>query len=158
MSEGALLRKVKELNSLPCASKPETRFLQALGNPSGGGILPQNATLMQRAVEEWERTVCENKAVAILDQLQKGRPVLIQPDGGAMLIAIVLDKPLHKAQALVDDPHAFLEEISQVLADQRMHPILENILSTIQGDAAKQSTDSASSSDARMPVGDDQFQ
>ena len=158
VSEGSLLRKVKELNSLPCASKPDTRFLQALGNPSGDGITPQNATLMQRAVQEWERTVCENKAVAILDQLQKGRPALIQPDGGAMLIAIVLDKPLHKAQALVDNPHAFLEEISQVLADQRMHPILEHMLSTIQGDTAKQSTDSASSSDARMPVGDDQFQ
>ena len=66
----SLLRKVRELNSLPRASKPDTCFLQELGNPSGG-IPPQNATLMQRAVEEWERTVCENKAVAILDQLQK---------------------------------------------------------------------------------------
>ena len=158
VSEGALLRNVRELNSLPRASRPDTRFLQELGNPSGGGIPRQNATLMQRAVEEWERTVCENKAVAILDQLQKDCPTLIQPDGGAMLIAIVLDKPLPEAQALVDNPHAFLQEISQVLADQRMHPILEHMLSTIQGDTAKQSTDSASSSDARRPVGDDQFQ
>ena len=158
VSEEALRRNVRELNSLPRASSPDTLFLQELGNPSRSSIPPQNATLMQRAVEEWERTVCENKAVAILDQLQKGRPALIQPDGGAMLIAIVLDKPLPEAQALVDNPHAFLQEISQVLADQRMHPILEHMLSTIQGDTVKQSTDSASSSDARRPIGDDQFQ
>ena len=75
-----------------------------------------------------------------------------------MLIAIVLDKPPPEAQALVDILHAFLQESSLVLADQRMHPILEHMLSTIQGDTVKQSTDSASSSDARKPIGDDQFQ
>ena len=54
------------------------------------------------ATSSWRvRTVCENKAVAILDQLQEGRPALIQQDGGAMLIAIVLDKALPEAQALV---------------------------------------------------------
>ena len=61
--------------------------------------------------------VCENKAVAVLDQLQEGRPALIQ-EGGAMLIAIVLDKPLPEAQSLVDNPKAFLQEITQVLADK----------------------------------------
>ena len=50
-------------------------------------------TLAQRALEEWERTLCENKAVAILEQMQAGRPALIQKDGGEMLIAIVLDRP-----------------------------------------------------------------
>ena len=33
----------------------------------------------------------QNKAVAILAQMQAGRPALIQKDGGEMLIAIVLD-------------------------------------------------------------------
>ena len=37
---------------------------------------------------------CENKAVAILEQMQAGRPALIQKDGGEMLIAIVLDRLL----------------------------------------------------------------
>ena len=36
-----------------------------------------------------------------LAQMQAGRPVLIQKDGGEMLIAIVLDRPLADAKALV---------------------------------------------------------
>ena len=59
-------------------------------------------------MEEWERTLCENKAVTILEQMQEGRPVLIQKDGGEMLIGMVLDRPLSEAQALVEDPAAFL--------------------------------------------------
>ena len=35
--------------------------------------------------------------------MQAGRPALIQKDGGEMLIAIVLDRPLAEAKALVDD-------------------------------------------------------
>ena len=59
---------------------------------------PQTGTLAQRSLEEWERTLCENKAVAILAEMQAGRPALIQKDGGEMLIAIVLDRPLTEAQ------------------------------------------------------------
>ena len=44
---------------------------------------------------------CENKAVAILNKMQQGKTTLIKKDGGEMLIAIVLDKPLLEAQALV---------------------------------------------------------
>ena len=43
---------------------------------------PQTCTLAQRVLEEWERTLCENKAVAILEQMQAGRPALIEKDGG----------------------------------------------------------------------------
>ena len=64
-------------------------------------------------MEEWERTLCENKAVAILEQMQEGRPALIQKDGGEMLIAMVLDRPLSEAQALVEDPIAFLPRNNQ---------------------------------------------
>ena len=39
-----------------------------------------------------------------LAQMQAGRPVLIQKDGGEMLIAIVLDRPLADAKALVFFP------------------------------------------------------
>jgi len=70
-----------------------------LGTPTAQNA-PQTGTLAQR-VEEWERTLCENKAVAILAQMQAGRPALIQKDGGEMLIAIVLDRPLADAKALV---------------------------------------------------------
>ena len=40
--------------------------------------------------------------MAILEQMQTGRPALIKKDGGEMLIAIVLDRPLAEAQALVN--------------------------------------------------------
>ena len=63
--------------------------------------------------------------------LQEGRPPLFQQDGGAMLIAIVLDRPLQEAQTLVDQPLQFLQEIKRVLDDQKEHPILERMLRTI---------------------------
>ena len=66
VTEHALRRNIEELRSLPPASSPESPFLRKLGQPGQGHIPPQNATLMQRAVEEWECTLCENKAVAIL--------------------------------------------------------------------------------------------
>ena len=50
------------------------------------------------------RNLCENKAVSILEQMQAGRPALIKKDGGEMLIAIVLDRPLAEAKALVEAP------------------------------------------------------
>ena len=75
-----------------------------------------------------------------------------------MLIAIVLDKPLPEAQALVDSPHAFLQEITQVLADKQTHPVLQHMLRTIQDDTAKEATGSASSTGGRKTVEDDQFQ
>ena len=62
-----------------------------------------------------------------------------------MLIAIVLDRPLKEAQALVDQPLQFLQEIKRVLDDQKTHPILERMLRTIQGDAMKQDSSSTSS-------------
>ena len=45
--------------------------------------------------------MCENKAVAILAEIQAGRPTIIHKDGGEMLIAIVLDRPLAEAKELV---------------------------------------------------------
>ena len=53
--------------------------------------------------------MCENKAVAILAEVQAGRPTIIHK-GGEMLIAVVLDKPLVEAKAQVDDPAAFTRE------------------------------------------------
>jgi len=50
------------------------------------------------------RTLCENKAVAILAEVQAGRPTIIHKDGGEMLIAIVLDRLLAEAKAPVDGP------------------------------------------------------
>jgi len=83
-----------------------------LGTPAAQNAPPQTGTLAQRALEEWERTLCENKAVAILAQMQAGRQALIQKDGGEMRIAIVFDRPLAEAKVLVDDPAAFTREMT----------------------------------------------
>jgi len=85
----------------------DSPFLKALGTPTIRTASAQTGEPAQRAVEEWERNVCENKAVAILNKMQEGKTTLIKKDGGEMLIAIVLDKPLSEAQALVHDPDPF---------------------------------------------------
>ena len=143
VTEEAILQMVRELQHLPRASPPNNLFIQCLGRPQREQAPPQNAALTRRALEEWERTLCENKAVAILEKLQEGRPTLFQKDGGAMLIAIVLDRPLQEAQDLVDQPLQFLQEIKRVLDDQKSHPVLERMLRTIQGDAIKQEATSS---------------
>jgi len=60
--------------------------------------------------------------VAILAEVQAGRPALIQKDGGEMLIAIVLDRPLAEAKALLDEP--FTREMTRVLREKQSHPLL----------------------------------
>ena len=56
--------------------------------------------------------------------MQAGRPALIQKDGGEMLIAIVLDRPLAEAKALVDDPAAFTREMTRILIAKQSHPLM----------------------------------
>ena len=79
-------------------------------------------------MEEWERTLCENKAVAILAEIQAGRPTIIHKDGGEMLIAIVLDRPLAEAKALVDDPAAFTREMTRILRDKQTHLLIAQMM------------------------------
>ena len=155
----AIRQMVSGLQHLPPASPPDNLFVQYLGRPQRDQAPPQNAALTRRAVEEWERTLCENKAIAILDKLQEGRPALFHRDGGAMLIAIVLDRPLQEAQDLVDQPDLFLQEIKKVLDDKKTHPILERMLRTIQGDVAKQeATGSRESPYYTEDIDDNQYQ
>ena len=56
--------------------------------------------------------------------MQAGRPALIQKDGGEMLIAIVLDRPLAEAKALVDDPAAFIRDMTEILFAKQSHPLI----------------------------------
>ena len=61
--------------------------------------------------------------MAILAEIQAGRPTIIHKDGGEMLIAIVLDRPLAEAKELVDDPAAFTpREMTRILRDKRTPP------------------------------------
>ena len=76
-----------------------------------------------------------------------------------MLIAIVLDRPLQEAQDLVNQPYQFLQEIRKVLEDKKSHPILERMLRTVQGDAAKQeATSSKERPDFTADMDDTQYQ
>ena len=113
VKESDIRRAVAAIADLPSSTLPDSPFILALWTPAAQNVPPQTGTLAQRALEEWERTLCENKAVAILEQMQAGRPALSQKDGGEMLIAIVLDRPLADAKALVDDPAAFNQEMTR---------------------------------------------
>ena len=151
----AIRRMVREIQHLPPANPPDNLFMQSLGKPQREQAPPQNVELTRRALEEWERTICENKACALLEQIQEGRPPLFQRDGGSMLIAIVLDRPLREAQDLVEQPHLFLQEIRHVLDDKKSHPILERMLRTIQGDTAKQEATGSKEHPSHMEYMDD---
>jgi hypothetical protein len=45
-----------------------------------------------------------------------------------MLIAIVLDEPLAEAQALVDDPDAFMLAITNIIQNKHAHPVIAQML------------------------------
>ena len=98
----------------PAARLPESTFLQALGTPDVRTAPPQTGSLALRAMEEWERSICENQAFAILHRMQTGRSTLIKKDGGEMLVAMALDRPLADAEALVRDPRKLVAEILQI--------------------------------------------
>ena len=85
-------------------------------------------------------------AVAILEQMQTGRPALIKKDGGEMLIAIVLDLPLAEAQALVNTPDAFLQALTTIIQDKKNHPVIAQMIQPDTGDDAAPAEATASSS------------
>jgi hypothetical protein len=66
--------------------------------------------------------------VAILEQMQAGRPALIKKDGGEMLIAIVLDRPLAEAQELVNTPGAFIQALTTTIQDKKNHPVIAQMI------------------------------
>ena len=128
VKDGDISRAVAAITNLPSSTLPDSPFIRALGTPAAQNAPPQTDTLAQRALEEWERTLCENKAVAILAEVQAGRPTIIHKDGGEMLIAIVLDRPLAEAKALVDDPAAFTREMTRILLAKQSHPLIAQVI------------------------------
>ena len=121
-------RAVMAITAMPAAALPDSAFILALGTPSLRTVPPQTGSLAQRAIEEWERNLCENKAVAILEQMQAGKPALIKKDGEEMLIAIVLDRPLAEAKALVEAPDAFIQAVTRIMQDKQNHPVIAQMI------------------------------
>ena len=71
VKDGDIRRAVATIADPPSSTLPDSPFILALGTPAAQNV-PQTGTLAQRALEEWVRTLCENKAVAILAQMQAG--------------------------------------------------------------------------------------
>ena len=140
-------RAVTALAAVPAATLPDSAFLSALGTLAAR-MVPQTESLAQRAIEEWERNLCENKAVAILERMQAGRPALIKKDEGEMLIAIVLDRPLAEAKALVEAPNAFIQAITRIMQDKRNHPVIAQMITPEVEEDPTPSERAASSSGA----------
>ena len=125
------------------------------------GLTSHGSNCAQRALEEWERTLCENKAVAILAEIQAGRPTIIHKDGGEMLIAIVLDRPLAEAKELVDDPAAFTREMTRILRDKQTHPLIAQMMKPAESSdppPATAAASGASSSGEPRTTSHEQFQ
>ena len=153
-----LRRVASAVTSLPTPKMTDSPFLTALGTSTVRTAPAQQGELAQRAVEEWERNVCENKAVAILNKMQAGKTALIKKDGGEMLIAIVLDKPLTEAQALVDDPDAFMLEITRIIQNKHAHPVIAQMLHPDVRDDLPPSECAAASSEGQSTQPQTQFQ
>ena len=117
-------------------SAPESPFFCTLGTPAQQQCPPLSSILAQRTKEEWTRTLCENKAVAIMQRMQEGKPALIPKECEEILIAIVLDRPLAEAKRLVDNPEGFFDEILEALEAHRNHPVLMQLLQDMATPAA----------------------
>ena len=143
------MRAVAAIQNFSSPTPPDSPFLRALGTTAALKAPPQTDTLAQRALEEWERTLCENKAVAILADVQAGRPTIIHKDGGEMLIAIVLDRPLAEAKALVDNPAAFTGEMTRILREKQSHPLIAQMMKPAESSDPPPTTAAGSSSGSR---------
>ena len=77
MKDSDIRLAVTAIAAVPAATLPDSAFLSALGTPAARMVPPQTGSLAQRAIEEWERNLCDNKAVAILERMQAG-PALIK--------------------------------------------------------------------------------
>ena len=148
-------RCVDFVNPLPPPSASQSPFFLALGTPAQQQCPPLNSTLAQRTKEEGARTLCENKAVAIIQQMQAGKPALIPKKCKEILIAIVLDRPLKEAQRLVENPERFFNEILEALETHRNHPVLTQLLLDIASASAASTASQPAGQQATPPV---QFQ
>ena len=70
-------------------------------------------------------------------------------DGGEMLIAIVLDRPLADAKALVDDPAAFTREMTKILLEKQSHPLIAQMIKPAGSSGPPPSNSAASSTGSR---------
>ena len=63
-----------------------------------------------------------------------------------MLIAIVLDRPLAEAKALVDASDAFIQALTRIIQDKKNHPVIAQMIQPDTGDDIAPAEGAASSS------------
>ena len=63
-----------------------------------------------------------------------------------MLIAIVLDRPLAEAKALVEAPNAFIQAVTKIMQDKQNHPVIAQMINPEVNDDPAPSETAASSS------------
>ena len=113
---------------------PPTGFVRMLGTTTEHTAQPQSTLHAERASEDWNRSLCENHAFAILQKVQESKIPYIKKEGRDMLVAMVLDQPL-VAQKLVRDPDAFLDALVQTMTDKMVHAIsLQMIKADVRND------------------------
>ena len=66
VKDGDICRAVAAIADLPSSTLPDSPFILALGTPAAQNVPPQTGTSAQRALDKWERTLCENKALRSL--------------------------------------------------------------------------------------------
>ena len=73
-----------------------------------------------------------------------------------MLIAIVLDRPLADAKALVDDPAAFTREMTRILLEKQNHPLIAQMIKPTGSGDPPPSNSAASSTGSHERLRDSQ--
>ena len=121
------IRRAAAAAARPTARLPDSVFLRVLGTSKANGAPPQTGSHAQRGTEEWERCICE-QSLRSLNETQAGKSAIIKKDGGEMLVAIALNKPLAAVKALVEDPTKLIAEIMQILQDKQAHPVLAQMV------------------------------
>ena len=62
VQDNDIRRAVTAISAMPAATLPDSAFLVALGTPALLAVPPQTGSLAQRAIEEWERNLCEKQS------------------------------------------------------------------------------------------------
>ena len=121
VKDSEIRRAVAAVADLPSSTLPDSLFILALGTPAAQNV---HRKLAPKQREPWRNGNAPVRRQGGCDPCaDASRPTGPHPkDGGEMLIAIVLDRTLADAKALVDDPASFTREMTKILLEKQSHP------------------------------------
>ena len=112
----------------PKAQLPKSEFVRHQGAVKEADAPPQSVELARRASEDYERGLCENRAIEMLQNPREVGENLINQEGREMIVAMAFGRPLADAQRLVESPKAFIKEILQTVETAKSHPVISEML------------------------------